>query len=406
MRILINTLPYYNKGLGGLRTYTVGLLKALHASDADMEWHLVLRRADMEELGIASDPRFKCAPTTALTRLFKIPGARFGWRHIAEQTVLPLVAGGYDVVHYLDSYGPMGGTGRTPLLLTIHDIIPLMDKPYFSGWVKTYLSRLMRHSIPKATALIIDSRVTADDVVAKLAYPANRFMIVPIGINDRFTPATATEMQRVRGTYALAGPYLIFVGGISPRKNVARLIRAFAEVKARYRLPHQLVLAGKLAWEFEDVLQAIEEVKLGADLKVLGHVPDGDIPPLITGADAMTFISIDEGFGLPVVEAMACGTPVLTSNVSSLAEVGGDAAMLINPLDDQAIQTALAQLCQDAPLREQMRARGLAHAGRYRWPVVADTVISIYQHLAQRVPLSASYQLSSVTATAKRPAIK
>lgn len=402
MKVLINTLPYYNKGQGGLRTYTVGLLRALRDSNADMEWRVILRHAEMDEIGLRGDPRFRQAPTTALTRLFNVPGARFGWRHLAEQHALPLVAGGYDLVHYLDSYGPMGGLGRTPLLLTIHDIIPLMDKPYFSGWVKTYLSRLMRASIPRATGLIIDSRVTADDVMARLGIPPARLTVIPIGINERFRPAPPAEVRRAAAAHGITGPYLIFVGGISPRKNVARLIRAFARARAAQRLPHQLVLVGKLAWEFEDVLAAIDEVKLGDHLRLLGHVPDGDITPLISGADALTFLSLDEGFGLPVVEGMACGTPVLTSNVSSLAEVGQGAAMLINPLDDAAIEAAISQLCQDAPLRDRMRALGLAHAQRYRWSTIAEAVIAVYRHLGARPLPAASFPLSSATTTRKR----
>jgi glycosyltransferase involved in cell wall biosynthesis len=391
MRILINTLPYYNKEQSGLHTYIRGFLQALHHTRADMEWHVLLRHEDIEACGIANDSRFHSATTSSLTQLYKIPGARFAWRHIADQTIGPLLSNNFDVVHYLDSYGPTHGLGRTSLLLTVHDILPLLNNDYHSGWVKRYLSMLMERSIPRASFILAISEATASDIERVLHIPRGQIAVVPNGIGNQFQPSPLEERQRVAQYYGLTGPYLIYVGRISPRKNVARLIHSFARARQLYHLPHQLALVGGIGWDAQDVSAAITEVDLGDTIRVLGHVPEADVPPLLSGADAMTLISLSEGFGLPVAEAMACATPVLTSNVSSLQEVANGAALLVDPTDDNAITNAIARICQDSALREKLRVAGLNNSRRYRWSSVAQAAVDIYRWLATDVNRRPAY---------------
>jgi glycosyltransferase involved in cell wall biosynthesis len=251
MRVLINTIPLYGNG-PGLRTYTAGLLKALHASDADMRWHVILRPADAERLGLGGDARFHIAPYSGLARLSTVPGARFVWRNATDQLLAARLAARHDAVHYLDSYGPalpLLRPARTPVVLSVHDILPVAAKGYFSPWVAAYLAPLMRASIPRAAAILADSSHTARQLTEVLGVASERMTIVPIGVEERFRPPTAAELRAVAQRYDLTAPYVIFAGSINPRKNIARLVRAFARVRSERDLPHRLVLAGGLGWQ-------------------------------------------------------------------------------------------------------------------------------------------------------------
>jgi glycosyltransferase involved in cell wall biosynthesis len=243
----------------------------------------------------------------------------------------------------------------------------------------------MRRTIPRAQALLAVSAHTARQLTARLGVPPERIVVVPNGIDELFHPRSASGLQCVAERYGLPERYVIYAGSIHPRKNVARLIRAFASARRERALPHHLILVGGLGWHFDDVLAAMREVNAASAAEVvrsLGRVPDVDLAPLIAGADCLAYPSLDEGFGLPMVEAMACGTPVLTSRIAALEEVAGDAAVLVAPHDEPAIAAALGALCTESTLREQLRDRGLAQAARYRWSQVADETLRVYQRLA------------------------
>jgi glycosyltransferase involved in cell wall biosynthesis len=383
MRVLINTIPFYGKG-EGVRTYTTHFLRALHGTNADMEWHIFLRRADLEELGLTSDPRFRLPRLDGLTRPPRVPGLRFVSRNAIDQLVMPLHAWRYDVVHYLDTYGPLVAPASAALVLTVHDLFPLTAGQHYDPWVRHYLARLMRASIPHASAIMAISSATARSLTQVLGIPVDRIHVVPNGVDRHFQPASREECGRVAEQYALAVPYIIAVGTIEPRKNLARVIRAFAHAKRAYQLPHTLLIVGKYGWGYQDVMAAIAEADMGDAIRMLGYAPRDDIPPLLAGAEAQVHASIEEGFGLPVVEGMACGVPVITSAGSALAEIAGDAGCLVDPMDEGAIGQALAQVCQDAALRMRMRQAGVERARLYTWERVADAAIEVYLSAGQR----------------------
>lgn len=381
MRVLINTIPLYGKG-EGVRTYTAGLLRGLHASNADMEWHVLLRQSDFERLGLVDDPRFHLARFAALARPARVAGVRFLWRNALDQVLMPLLQTGYEVVHFLDSYGPLPSPRRTALALTVHDLIPLTKSRYHSPAVRAYLGGLMRSTILHADAIMADSVTTAQQLESILRVPSKRVQVVPMGVDEHFHRTTPADMERVKASYQITDPYVISVGTIEPRKNLARVVRAFAQAKRTAALPHHLLIVGKLGWGYDDVLAAIKEVQLGSAIRMLGYLPREDIPALIAGADALLYPSLEEGFGLPVAEGMACGTPVVTSSVSSVAEVAGEAGLLVDPLSIDAIAAAVSRLCQDEALRARMREVCRSRAGQYTWAHVADATIAVYKRLA------------------------
>jgi glycosyltransferase involved in cell wall biosynthesis len=206
---------------------------------------------------------------------------------------------------------------------------------------------------------------------------------VPNGVDEDFHPPSLAERGRVAREYNITAPYVIALGTIEPRKNLARLVRAFVRARREHQLPHHLIIVGKLGWGYDDVLAAIAEANLGPAIRMLGYVPRHDIPPLIGGADVLTYVSLLEGFGLPVAEGMACGAPVVTSAVASLAEVGGNAPVLVAPTDEQAIADALARVCGDEQLRVRMRTASLERARQFTWARVAEIAVAMYDWLGR-----------------------
>ena len=389
MRVLINTIPYYGKG-AGLRTYTAALLRALHKLDVDMQWHVVLRQADLDQLGLSTDSRFKPLWAGSTARPPALPGLRFAWRNAIEHLAAPASARGrpgpFDAVHYLDSYGPFLSTAPTPLALTVHDLIPITDRGYHRPLTRAYLAALMRRTIPRAHALLAISQATADTIARVFGTRAGPIHIVPNGIDDHFQPAPESERARVRARYGLDDPFVLFVGTVEPRKNLPRLIRSFAAARREYNLPHRLVIAGKVRAGAGELRQALADVALGDACLPLGFVPDQDLPALLSSADMLSYVSLQEGFGLPVAEAMGCGAPVMTSSVAALIEVAGDAAELVDPTDEREIAAAIGRLCRDARLRSTLSTRGLVRAGRFRWSAVACETARIYRGLAGGEP--------------------
>lgn len=382
MRVLINTIPYYGKG-AGLRTYTAAFLRALHALDADMQWHVVLRQAELDELGLSTDPRFRPLWRGGAARPPAMPGVRFAWRNAVEHLAVPSHAGEhtFDIVHYIDSYGPLLPVAPTPLALTVHDVIPLTDRSYHRPLTRAYLALLMRRTIPRARALLAVSQSTADTIVKFFGTPMGAIHVVPNGIDDRFQRATESERARVQAHYGLSGPFVLFVGTVDRRKNLPRLVRSFAAARREYDLPHRLVIAGKSGTGAAELRRAMAEVALGDACRTLGFVPSEDLPALLSSADMLSYVSLQEGFGLPVAEAMGCGTPVMTSSVPALVEVAGDAAVLVDPASERDIATAIARMCRDRALRADLRARGLARAARFRWSSVATEALRIYREI-------------------------
>jgi glycosyltransferase involved in cell wall biosynthesis len=394
MRVLINTVPFYGKG-AGLRTYTTQLLRALHASNADMEWHIALRAEDAERLDLANDKRFRLTRLSTGARPPSVPGLRFIWWNMLDQVAVPgsCTPKKYDLVHYLDSYGPAFRTTRVPLVLTVHDIIPLTGEGYYAGWMRRYLAYSMRRTIPGAVSLLTVSDATAYALEKMLNIPPERIKVVALGVDERFRPTSERERAAVLQRYGITGPYIINVGTIEPRKNLARLVHAFAQAKRRFNIPHQLLLAGKPKWKADDVTAAIELANLGSAIRLLGFVPDEDIAPMIGAADVLAYPSLEEGFGLPVIEGMACGTPVIASITSPIAETIGNAALLVDPLNIDAIAVALGELCMNPQRRAAMSAEGLARAQQFSWSHVADATIETYRHAAgERQPVLESYR--------------
>lgn len=291
-------------------------------------------------------------------------GHRFPVRSVWMQLVLPRILKRLrpDVVHYTNYLAPVWG--QVPYVVSVHDMsVELM--PQFHTVKKRLLtSRLVPVVARRAGLVLTPSENTRRDVIRLLGLDPGRVRVIPYAPAPTFRPVTA-ERDRLR-TLGLTGPYFLYVGTLEPRKNLARALRAFARVAPS--LPdHRFVIVGQRGWMYEDVLKEASGDALRGRVDLLGYVAEADLPALYSHAVAFVYPSLYEGFGLPVVEAMACGTPVLTSRSSSLTEIAEGSAVLADPLDEAALADGLVALATDASLREDLSRRGLAKAASFSW---------------------------------------
>lgn len=269
----------------------------------------------------------------------------------------------------------------TPTVLTVHDLIFERYPQHHTARNRLYLRVAMPLFVRAASAIIAVSRHTQRDLVELYGADPAKIHVVYEGVDARFRPAADSEIRRVAAQYSPDRPYLLMVGTLEPRKNHAAALRALARLKA-WGWPHRLLLVGGQGWLFEPIRRQIEVEGLAGDVQFAGYVPDGDLPPLYSGAAAVLVPSLYEGFGFPVLEAMACSAPVVCSNASSLPEVAGEAALLAAPEDDEGIAQAVQLLLGQPAVAQALGEMGRVQAGRYRWDVCARETMAVYRRAA------------------------
>jgi glycosyltransferase involved in cell wall biosynthesis len=232
-----------------------------------------------------------------------------------------------------------------------------------------------------ADAIIAVSQQTRRDLMARYGTPEAKIRVIYEGIDDRFAPIGPPALARIRQHYSPERPYLLMVGTLEPRKNHATAMRALARLKQAGH-PHRLLISGGKGWLFEPVAALVDELGLTNDVTFAGRVPDADLPALYAGADGLLLPSLYEGFGFPVLEAMACGTPVVCADSSSLPEVAGDAALLVPAKDDEALAAAVERILTEPGLAEELRRRGAVQAARFRWETCAAETVALYGEVA------------------------
>jgi len=235
--------------------------------------------------------------------------------------------------------------------------------------------------IGRANRIITLATSTKSDLRHNFGIAEERVQVVYPYARSIFRPDT--RRAQVAATYKLPAAYILYLGTLEPRKNIPNLLRAFALAKQRGALPHVLVLAGQPGWRYRDVFQTVERLGIKEHVIFLGYVPDEDLPGLYSGADLFAYLSWYEGFGFPVLEAMACGTPVLTSNVSALPEVVGDAGILVPPNDPEQAADAIVRVLADAEWRRELSARGLARAALFTQERFARGILQVYEEVLQ-----------------------
>lgn len=264
-------------------------------------------------------------------------------------------------------------------VVTIHDMGHLYYPESYTKSALRYLTWATKHNISSASRIIADSESTKRDIAKRFPEAEAKTMVVYPGISRAFAPVTDPDtLKEIRSKYGIPGEYFLYVGTIHPRKNLERLILAYGSFLKRSRgTKPRLVLAGKKGWLPEGIMRRLHEIE--GEVTITGFVPDADLPALYSGATAVAIPSLFEGFGMPLVEAMACGTPVMTSNSSSMPEIVGEAGLLVDPLDVEEMAEAMFWLWSRPALREELRERGLKRAADFTWEEAAERALAILE---------------------------
>jgi glycosyltransferase involved in cell wall biosynthesis len=305
---------------------------------------------------------------------------RVAWMQGLAARVLDRV--GADVVHFTNGMMPVSAS--TPTVVTVHDM-SLRLYPWCHPVRRVIINRpLQLVAIHRADAIVAVSHSTRRDLLRLHGVPPDRVCVVHEAASAAFRPIRdRAALDAVRARLQLPERFVLYVGTVEPRKNLGRLVDAFAEARRR-GIPHHLVCVGPYGWRSHGLCRRIEGLGLTAHVHFLGYQPFDLLPALYNLSEVFAFPSLYEGFGLPVVEAMACGTPVLTSETSSLAEIVADAAVTVDPLDSGALATAITRLAFDADLRAQLSAAGLARATAFSWSQAARDMLQVYRLAAGR----------------------
>jgi glycosyltransferase involved in cell wall biosynthesis len=266
-------------------------------------------------------------------------------------------------------------------IVTVHDTIALDFPEYCPPGNAAYFRIALRRSVRQANRIIAVSHTVKRDILRHFSVDPDRIEVIYHGIDDRFKAGVKEEkLNEVRRKYALPEKFILFVGNLEPKKNISRLIDAFGDVVRQSRIPHSLVLAGRLAWKSGDVRQKIARSQ-DQRILCLGYIAQSDLPAVYTLADLFVFPSLYEGFGLPPLEAMACGAPVIVSGAGALPEITSGHALTVNPHSVDSISRAIYGLLHDPSLRNRFVESGRIHAGRFRWETAWQKTSGLYDSL-------------------------
>lgn len=270
-----------------------------------------------------------------------------------------------------------------PTAVTIHDLIPQLFPDYFPAKTRRLSSLFKRLAISRATAIVTDSQATRQDVLTKYKLPPTKVTAVPLAADNRFIPQSQTEIKRVRQKFNLSEAYILYLGINKPHKNITMLVEAYIQLAEQRKTVPQLVIAGAWDGRYPEAKELAQQSNVNHLIHFPGPIPDKDLPALYSGALFFVFPSLYEGFGLPPIEAMACGTAVVCANSASLVEVAGEAALTFDPNHKQALVSHMRQFLDDADLIKTYEQRSLKQASSFSWQKTAVATLNCYRSIIQ-----------------------
>ncbi|MDP2721108.1 MAG: glycosyltransferase family 1 protein [bacterium] len=352
----------------GTENYSINIIKALTSIDKKNRYVLYFNKL----------PRFfDISQTNVSTKILTLPRFWTQFRLAYECLVSPP-----DILFVPAHTIPVIRRPSLKTVVTVHDLGEEFLAAYHQFPQKIYLNWSTRYVAAHASHIISISKFTKEDLKTTLKVPSKRISVVYEGIDkELFYQRDKDLIARTRAKYGLAGKYFLYVGTIQPRKNLVRLIEGFAQANLS---DTDLVLVGTKGWFYEDIYKAPEKFSVSNHVRFLGYVDNEDLPILYSGALGLTFPSLYEGFGLPILEAFACNCPVLTSNIGSMAEVADFAALLVDPLDVKDISFGLRTLAGDSKLREKMVEEGQKRAQDFSWEKAARETLRVFEKVYQQ----------------------
>lgn len=362
----------------GTDIYLKNLVMHLAIVDHSNNYRIYINCEDYTLFRELSFPKnFTIIPRSKRTRIFRL---------LFQQLWLPMANLFWaDIIHSPAFIMPII-RGQQKHLLTIHDMTTF-SLPECHTQLRTskLYKKLVTRSIICSDVIQVPSKATQQEILRLIpGVSADKIHIIPCGVTTDFQPHTSEKIEKVLQHYQISNAYILSVGTMEPRKNLSRLLISYEKLIEQYKTSVDLVLVGTKGWKYSQLLQQLQNNKLKERIHVLGYTPQQDLSILYSGAKLLIYPSIQEGFGLPPLEAMACGTPVITSNNSSLAEYYGQVATLVNPLCTQDIANAIHKVLSNTKVQQQYRQKGLSLARKYRWENTAQLLVECYTNLGTK----------------------
>ncbi|MEW6094915.1 MAG: glycosyltransferase family 1 protein [bacterium] len=365
----------FQQMIGGLAVYPYNLVKHLANIDKENEYillHSFIRPRNYRFIRDLETPNFK-------NRVFRCR-AQFLEDWLWEKLHLPIevIMGKVDVFHQTIPPFPPQLFGKS--IVTLYDLGPkrfpnlLPDK-----WVSKFEHNILI-TLKKVDFIISISHHSKNYIIESLKIPEERIRVIYLGVSEKYHPINDKNiLHNIQKKYNIDRKYILYVGNLEPHKNILRLIEAFYELKNNTNCEYNLVIVGKKSGLYEEIFKKVKELKLEKDVIFTNEVPEEDLPSLYSGAEVFVLPSLTEGFGLPAVEAMACGTPVIGSNTTSIPEIVKDAGILVNPLNVAEITQAMEQVLSNTTLQNELRKKGIQRAKFFSWDKTAQETLEIYK---------------------------
>lgn len=375
MRIAVNTRHLLVDRLEGVGIVTDEVMKRMARSHPDDQFDYYFdRKYDSRFVHGSNVTPHSFHPVTRLPILI-----RYWLDHPVRKNVLKQKA---DIFFSPDGFIPLGMS--IPKVSMVHDVAYLRYPEHLQPRIRAFYKKWMGRYLAYTDHIITVSEFSKREIIAGYNIPADKISVVYNGITDAYKPIREEQKKHTRDRYTNGKPYFVYLGAIHPRKNILTLVKAFEHFKSSHPSEHQLVLAGRASWHTEEVFKAIAESKWKDSIHLPGYIATAEATTLVASAEAMIYPSLYEGFGLPLVEAMACGVPVICSNVSSLPEVAGNAALLFDPLDAGQLAHHMEKLSTDEVLRKELITLGTQRSKYFSWDNAAKQVYEVLERFAKK----------------------
>ena len=352
--------------VGGIGTYTRNLLQQFQHCANGLEIQAIVRKRDSQNVAQL------CAGITVIdTPIYTL----------REQILVPRRSRNTDLLHVPHFNAPL--LHRGPLIVSIMDVIHLSSPAYRNHWTTLAYAKPMLHAAArKADHIVTISAYSKSQIVELLGIPDSKITVIPCGVSDDFTAHhTSSESFDAAEVLGIPGPFLLYVGNLKPHKNVSTLLRAFAQLRTEKHLPHSLLIVGDDPRWKPAIFDECCRLGIWDSTFIVPYVSQALLPSIYAAADLLVMPSTLEGFGLPVLEAMACGTPVVASHAASLPEVAGDAALYFDPAVPEELAVQIEWVLHSSDLRACLRRKGLQRAKQFTWQECARRHITLYNHL-------------------------